>query len=76
MECGNLAVCTKQLDRRGTFPLAISAVQRDCMKLTLEIRPAEGGDDAKLLVHDQAAIYARFADRNGIKATLEHRGYL
>lgn len=46
------------------------------MKLTLEVRPAEGGDDAKLLVHDQAAIYVRYADRNGIKATVEHRGFL
>lgn len=46
------------------------------MKLTLEIRPAEGGEDAKLLVHDQAAIYTRFAARNGIKATVEARGYL
>lgn len=46
------------------------------MKLTLEIHPAEGGDDAKLLVHDQAAIYTRFAARNGVKAHVEARGYL
>lgn len=46
------------------------------MKLTLEIHPAEGGDDAKLLVHDQAAIYQRYAGRNGIKAQVEARGYL
>ena len=46
------------------------------MKLTLEIRPAEGGDDAKLLVHDQAAIYQRFAARNNVTAYVEARGYL
>jgi protein subunit release factor A len=46
------------------------------MKLTLEIHPAEGGDDAKMLVHDQAAIYTRFAARNGLKAHVEARGYL
>lgn len=46
------------------------------MKLTLEIHPAEGGDDAKLLVHDQSAMYSRFAARNGLKARVEARGYL
>jgi protein subunit release factor A len=46
------------------------------MKLTLEIHPAEGGDDAKLLAHDQAAIYKRFANRNGIAVSTESRGFL
>lgn len=46
------------------------------MKLTLEIHPAEGGDDAKLLVHDQAAMYSRFAARNNLTARVEARGYL
>ncbi|WP_157657657.1 PCRF domain-containing protein [Burkholderia ubonensis] len=46
------------------------------MKLTLEIHPAEGGDDAKLLVHDQTAIYTRYAARNGLKVRVEARGYL
>jgi protein subunit release factor A len=36
------------------------------MSLILEIRAAEGGDDAKLLVEDQFAIYARLADRRGL----------
>ncbi len=31
--------------------------------IALEIRAAEGGDDAKLLVEDQAAIYLRRAHR-------------
>jgi protein subunit release factor A len=46
------------------------------MKVTLEIHPAEGGDDAKLLTHDLSAIYTRFASRNGVKARVEARGYL
>lgn len=50
--------------------------QETDVKLTLEIRPAEGGDDAKLLVHDQAAIYQNYATRKGLKAIVEARGYL
>lgn len=46
------------------------------MKLTLEIRPAEGGDDAKLLVHDQAAIYQRYAARHGVQVQVGARGRL
>lgn len=46
------------------------------MKLTMEIRPAEGGDDAKLLVKDQLAIYQAYAARHGLKANVEARGYL
>lgn len=33
------------------------------MPLILEIRAAEGGSDAKLLVEDQLAIYVRLAAR-------------
>jgi protein subunit release factor A len=36
------------------------------MALIIEIRAAEGGDDAKDLVFEQAAIYARFAERSGL----------
>ena len=32
----------------------------------IEIRAAEGGDDAKLLVREQAAIYCLFAKRRGL----------
>lgn len=46
------------------------------MKLTLEIRAAEGGEDARLLVHDQAALYQRYAARTGLKARVEARGHL
>lgn len=34
--------------------------------IVIEIRAAEGGDDAKQLVHDQAAIYLRYAERRGL----------
>ena len=34
--------------------------------MIIEIRAAEGGDDAKLLVGDQLAIYARVAARRGL----------
>lgn len=34
--------------------------------MILEIRAAEGGDDAKLLVTEQGAIYARLATRRGL----------
>lgn len=46
------------------------------MKLTLEIHPAEGGDDAKQLVHSQAAIYKKYAQRNGLAVRIEARGHL
>lgn len=46
------------------------------MKLSLEIRPAEGGDDAKLLVQDQAAIYQAYATRHGVAVRREPRGHL
>lgn len=36
------------------------------MGITVEIRAAEGGDDAKLLVQEQFAIYGRIALRRGL----------
>jgi len=33
------------------------------MKITVEIRSAEGGDDSKLLIRDMAAIYAKACKR-------------
>ena len=36
------------------------------MKIQIEIRPGEGGDDARLLVGEQAAIYAAYARTRGI----------
>lgn len=40
------------------------------MKVSIEIRPGEGGDDAKLLVQDQAAIYLRYAERVSLGMTV------
>jgi protein subunit release factor A len=36
------------------------------MKIIVEIRAAEGGDDAKLLVREQMALYTKFAQRRGL----------
>jgi protein subunit release factor A len=36
------------------------------MSVIVEIRAAEGGDDAKLLVEEQFAIYARHCARGGL----------
>lgn len=35
-------------------------------KMYLEIRAAEGGDDAKLLVDDMAEVYAIVASKHGL----------
>ena len=34
--------------------------------MIVEIRAAEGGEDAKLLVEDQVAIYAKLSLRRGL----------
>lgn len=34
--------------------------------IRVEIRSAEGGDDAKLLAKDQSALYLRFCKRRGL----------
>lgn len=41
------------------------------MKIAIEIRPGEGGDDAKLLVADQAAIYTAYADARRLACQIE-----
>jgi protein subunit release factor A len=41
------------------------------MKIAIEIRPGEGGDDAKLLVQDQAAIYLAYANKHDISSEVE-----
>lgn len=46
------------------------------MKLLIEIRPGEGGEDVKLLAIEQAAIYIRFAERHGAQVDIEERGHL
>lgn len=44
------------------------------MNIIIEIRPGEGGEDAKLLVRDQAGIYLRYCENVGIKAGVEEIG--
>jgi protein subunit release factor A len=44
------------------------------MKLIVEIRAAEGGEDSKLLVAEQAAIYTAFAKRIGAEVRDSHVG--
>lgn len=43
------------------------------MTVLVEIRAAEGGDDAKLLVGEQFAVYLKAADRHGVKISV-HEG--
>ena len=45
------------------------------MKVTLELRPGEGGEDAKLLVQDQAAIYVKYAERAQLTVTVSAEGH-
>lgn len=44
------------------------------MKMAIELRAAEGGDDAKALVANQAAIYEAYAKRQGLKAIVVDQG--
>ncbi len=41
-------------------------------KITLEIRQGEGGQDAKLIVEDMAAMYIKAAQRNNFSVTTNH----
>lgn len=40
------------------------------MKLIMEIRPGEGGEDARLLTNDQMKIYVNYCERHNISVTL------
>lgn len=44
------------------------------MKVVLEIRAGEGGDDAKLLVPEHARIYAAYATRMDVAMEIEDEG--
>ena len=44
------------------------------MKVLLEVRPGEGGDDAKLLVYSQQRMYQKFASRHGLTVSLVETG--
>lgn len=43
------------------------------MKVRIEVRPGEGGNDARLLVGEQATIYERYAQRCGIHCARKER---
>lgn len=40
------------------------------MKVLLEIRPGEGGADAKLLVKEQALMYIKYAEVNKLQCEI------
>lgn len=40
------------------------------MKVLIEIRAGEGGEDAKLLVREHAAMYLKYAERQNIVADI------
>jgi peptide chain release factor 1 len=44
------------------------------MKIAIEIRPGEGGEDAKLLTWEQAGIYLAYAQRHGLDMDIENEG--
>jgi protein subunit release factor A len=44
------------------------------MKIAIEIRPGEGGEDAKLLTTGQAGIYLAYAQRHRLDVDIEHEG--
>jgi protein subunit release factor A len=46
-------------------PAAPTLFENPVMKRTIEIRSAEGGDDAKLLVGELAVAYEKGIDRKG-----------
>jgi protein subunit release factor A len=46
------------------------------MKILMELRAGEGGADAKMLVHELANVYVRFAESINASVVLEDRGSL
>lgn len=44
------------------------------MKAVIEIRPGEGGEDAKLLVKEQSKIYQRWAHHHGLGVEVSDNG--
>ena len=51
--------------------ILLTTKEKIVTKICLEIRPGEGGEDAKLLVSDQTAIYCKFAERVGARVEVE-----
>ena len=51
----------------GNRPCAWHGKDKEhAMELIIEIRAAEGGDDAKLLVREQFALYGKLGVRRGL----------
>lgn len=67
--CGSTAV--SKTARPGSTPGSGASLRRTAMKVAIEIRPGEGGDDAKMLVSDQAALYAAYAKARGLSVQIE-----
>lgn len=44
------------------------------MKLAIELRPGEGGMDAKLLIANQTKIYLKYAENHGLKSEITDEG--
>jgi protein subunit release factor A len=42
------------------------------MKITLEIRAAEGGADSKLITEDMAAMYIKAAEKQNFSVGVNH----
>lgn len=42
------------------------------MKITLELRAAEGGADSKLIIEDMAAIYTKAAKKKNFSVGTNH----
>jgi protein subunit release factor A len=58
---------TRALSIRHTFAIRNRTRTKEIpMSVIVEIRAAEGGDDAKLLVGEQFSIYAKRAARSGL----------
>ena len=66
-------MATKTHKCRKSWPFCFDPIgyEASAMKIAIEIRPGEGGDDAKLLVEDQAAIYLAYAKSNGLACLAE-----
>jgi peptide chain release factor 1 len=48
--------------------------RENTVKIAIEIRPGEGGEDAKLLTREQAAIYIAYAGRHNLAIDIENDG--
>jgi hypothetical protein len=60
---GEQGECRRGAERGPPRTIVRRAAVEDVMSVIVEIRAAEGGDDAKLLVEEQFRIYARRAIR-------------